>query len=363
MSRNMTGMEQRRPIAPGRVDNGRSEWLLRSMRPAFSLRVDRRSVIVCLVVLLLIMAIGGYTLSAGASHTPLNDVVSALLGRADHRTQMLVVEWRLPRLLFAICCGIALGMGGALFQSLTRNPLGSPDIIGFAAGSYTGALLVMLVLGSVGYYAVAGGALVGGIITAGLVYLLAYRGGVEGFRLIIMGIGVSAVLGSINSYLMLRADLEDAMSAAAWGAGSLNGLGFEQFWPMLTVLLLLVPLSLMLMPGMRQLEMGDDAAMASGLRTERLRLRVVVVGVALTALVTAAAGPISFIALAAPQIARRITGASGIGLIPAALVGSLLLAGADILASSMQLPVGVITVSIGGSYLIWLLLGEYRRRK
>lgn len=356
-------MRGQTPAEEALVDNGRPQWLVRSVRAQISMRIDRRAVVVGLIVIVLILIVGGYTLSAGAAYTPLRDVVSALLGSGDRRTEMLVVEWRLPRLLFAIFCGMALGMSGAVFQSLTRNPLGSPDVIGFAAGSYTGALVVMFILGSTGYYAVAAGSLIGGILTAALVYLLAYRGGVEGFRLIIMGIGVSAVLGSVNSYLMLTADLQDAMSAAGWGAGSLNGLGFDQFWPMLTVLVLLVPFTLALGPGMRQLEMGDDAAKALGLRTERLRLSAVVLGVALTALVTAAVGPISFIALAAPQIARRLTGAPGIGLIPAALVGALLLAGADIVAISIQLPVGIITVSIGGTYLLWLLVREYRRRR
>lgn len=355
-------MRAQAPAEDALVDNGRPQWLVRSARAQISMRIDRRAVVVGLIIIALVLIIGGYTLSAGAAYTPLRDVISALLGSGDRRTEMLVVEWRLPRLLFAIFCGMALGLSGAVFQSLTRNPLGSPDVIGFAAGSYTGALVVMLILGSTGYYAVAAGSLIGGILTAALVYLLAYRGGVEGFRLIIMGIGVSAVLGSINSYLMLTADLQDAMSAAGWGAGSLNGLGFDQFWPMLTVLVLLVPFTLALGPGMRQLELGDDAAKALGLRTERLRLSAVVLGVALTALVTAAAGPISFIALAAPQIARRLTGAPGIGLIPAALVGALLLAGADIVAISLQLPVGIITVSIGGTYLLWLLVREYRRR-
>lgn len=343
------------------VENGRAEWLLRTKRPTISLRFDRRAVVVGIVLVVLTLIIGAYTLTVGASHTPLREVVSALLGEGSKRTHMLVVEWRLPRLLFAMFCGAALGISGALFQSLTRNPLGSPDVIGFAAGSYTGALLVMLVAGSTGYYMVAAGSLIGGIVTAALVYLLAYRRGVEGFRLIIMGIGVSAVLGSVNSYLMLKAKLEDAMSAAAWGSGSLNGLGFEQFWPMLTVLVLLVPFALALGPGMRQLEMGDDAAKALGLRTERLRLGVVVIGVALTALVTAAAGPISFIALAAPQIAKRLTGSAGIGMIPAALVGALLLVGADVVANLIALPVGIITVSIGGTYLVWLLVREWRR--
>ncbi|MFK0240190.1 FecCD family ABC transporter permease [Microbacterium sp. NPDC090281] len=360
----------RSPIAPERslpveslVGNGRPEWLLRSSRPPISLPIDRRTVLVGVVVIILVLVIGAYTLTAGAAHTPLTDVVSALFGNADRRTEMLVIEWRLPRLLFAICCGVGLGMSGAIFQSLTRNPLGSPDVIGFAAGSYTGALIVMLVVGSAGYYAVAAGSLVGGMLTAALVYLLAYRDGVDGFRLIIIGIGISAVLGSINSYLMLQADLEDAMSAAAWGAGSLNGLGFDQFWPMLTVLALLMPFTVALGPGMRELELGDDTAKALGTSVEKLRLAAVVLGVALTALVTAAAGPISFIALAAPQIARRLTGAPGIGLMPAALVGALLLVGADAVAIAIQLPVGIVTVSIGGAYLLWLLIREYRRRR
>ncbi len=355
--------EQTLPTRSAPLEEGRPQWLLRSSRPQISLKFDRRAFVVGLIVIALVLVIGAFTLTAGASRTSLTDVVTALLGQADRRTEMLVMEWRLPRLLFAIFCGVALGMSGALFQSLTRNPLGSPDVIGFAAGSYTGALLVMLVAGGTGYYVVAAGSLIGGIATAALVYLLAYRRGVEGFRLIIMGIGVSAVLGSVNSYLMLRANLEDAMSAAAWGSGSLNGLGFDQFWPMIVFLVLLALIALALGPGMRQLEMGDDAAKALGLRTERLRLSVVVVGVALTALVTAAAGPISFIALAAPQIARRLTGASGIGMIPAALVGALLLTSADVVANSIQLPVGIITVSIGGTYLVWLLVQEYRRKK
>lgn len=344
------------------VDNGRRQWVVRVARPAISLRIDRRAAVAGLVIFALVIGVGIYTLSTGASATPIRDVFSALWGHGDERTRMLVVEWRLPRLLFAVFCGVALGMSGALFQSLTRNPLGSPDVIGFSAGSYTGALIVMLVAGSVAYRDIAAGALVGGILTAALVYGLSYRGGVEGFRLIIMGIGVSAVLGSVNSYLMLKADLPDAMVAAAWGAGSLNGLGFDQFWPMVVILALLVPFTLVLAPGMRQLEMGDDAAKALGLRTEPSRLGAVVVGVALTALVTAAAGPISFIALAAPQIARRITGAPGVGLIPAAVVGALLLAGADVIAIAAKLPVGIITVSIGGSYLLWLLIGEYRKQ-
>lgn len=339
---------------------GPSSWLLRSRRPRFSLRIDRRSTFAGLLLAALTVGFGVVALSTGTSTTPLGDVLAALTGAGDDRTRMLVVEWRLPRLLFAVVCGAALGMSGAVFQSLTRNPLGSPDVIGFSAGSYFGALIVMLYFGSLRYYDIAAGALVGGILTAVVVYALSFRRGVQGFRLIIMGIGVTAVLGSVNSYLLLTSDLKDAMVAASWGAGSLSALGFDQFWPMFTVFVVLVPLTLAVGPGLRQLELGDDAARALGIRAERVRLAAIVLGVALTALVTAAAGPISFIALAAPQIAKRITRSSGIGLVPAMVTGALLLVVADLLALRIELPVGTVTVSIGGGYLLWLLLREFK---
>lgn len=344
------------------TENRPATWVLRSRRPALSLRIDRRSVLACAWLLVVLVVAGFAALSNGTSPTSPAEVFSALSGSAEGRVHTLVIEWRLPRLLLAIVCGAALGMSGAVFQSLTRNPLGSPDVIGFSAGSYTGALVVMLFIGSARYFDIAVAALLGGIVTAVIVYALSYRGGVQGFRLIIMGIGVTAMLGSVNSYLMLSADLKDALVAAAWGAGSLNALGFAQFWPLLATFAVMAPLTLALGPGLRQLELGDDTASALGLRVERVRLLAMVLGVALTALVTAAVGPIAFIALAAPQIAKRLTRASGIGLLPAALTGAVLLVAADLLAVQLVLPVGIVTVSIGGSYLLWQLIREFKER-
>src|SRR5690606_10481901 len=187
---------------------------------------------------------------------PLPDVVRALLGQAEGRIHMVVVEWRLPRTALALILGAALGISGAIFQSLTRNPLGSPDIIGFDAGAYTGALIVITLLGG-GYVAVAGGALAGGLVTAALVYVLAYRRGVQGFRLIIVGIGVAAMLTALNTWLLLRAQLEVAMSAAMWGAGSLNGMSLERLGYAALILLVLIPLALVMSRAMSQLELGD----------------------------------------------------------------------------------------------------------
>lgn len=295
------------------------------------------------------------------------DVLRTFVGKLEtnHREmiQMIVLEWRLPRVVLAFFLGAALGMSGAIFQSLTRNPLGSPDVIGFSAGSYTGALLVILLF-SGGYYETALGALIGGIATAAAVYLLAWRNGVQGFRLIIVGIGVAAMLGAFNAWMIRAADLQVPMSAAIWGAGSLNGLGFEQLLPVLLTLAVTMPATLGLSRPLRQLEMGDDIAHASGVEADRARLLLILLGVALTAIVTAAAGPIAFIALAAPQITRRLLASADAAMISSALMGGFLLLIADWTAQhafAVQLPVGVMTVSIGGLYFLWLLFREGRK--
>ena len=349
---------------PKGIDFGRPIRALRWFGDAVSHRLDLRTLGVCLALLGVAIAVALLTLASGEYQVALPDVIGALLGQAEGRIHMVVVEWRLPRTALALVLGAALGMGGAIFQSLTRNPLGSPDIIGFDAGSYTGALVVIIVMQG-GYYAIAGGALTGGLLTALLVYLLAYSRGVQGFRLIIVGIGVSAMLNSLNTWMLLRAKLEVAMAAAIWGAGTLNGLGLDRLGPALLILAVLFPLALLMSRPMAQLELGDDAARALGVNAERTRLGLLVLGVALTATVTATVGPIGFVALSAPQLARRLTGTAGVSMLPSAAMGALLLAGADFLAqrafSPTQIPVGIVTVCLGGVYFVWLLLREARR--
>lgn len=346
-----------------RIDFGRRT---RVVRPGpWSGRIDVRTTAVCLMLAAITAAVAVLALGSGDYYVPPGQVVQALFGDVPARIHMVVVEWRLPRVLLAILLGAALGMSGAIFQSLTRNPLGSPDIIGFNSGAYTGALVVILIVGG-SYYQVGAGALLGGIATAAAVYLLAYKRGVQGFRLIIVGIGISAMLASVNTWLILKADLETAMSAAVWGAGSLGSLGWSQVGPVTILLLVLVPAILVLGRRMRMLEMGDDAAKALGVRAEPTRLGLVVLGVALTALVTAAAGPIGFVSLAAPQLARRLTRSAGVALVPAAVMGAALLTVSDVVAQRAfaphQLPVGVVTVSIGGVYFAWLLAREARKQ-
>lgn len=344
-----------------RVDFGRRTLRVRWKRLA--LRVDMRSIVVCVALVLAVFVLGVIALATGSYRLSIGQVVSALGGETG-LVHKIVVEWRLPRVAATVIFGAALGVSGAIFQSLTRNPLASPDVIGFSTGSYTGALIAIVFIDG-GYFQVAGGALLGGIATAILVYVLARRGSVQGFRLVVVGIAVSAMLASFNNWMILKAKLDVAMSAAAWGAGSLNGVSWDQVWIGGAIIAVLLVLAGLLSRPMRQMELGDDVAASHGVRTASARLGLIVVGVALTATVTAVSGPIAFIALAAPQIARRLARTAGITLAPAACVGALLLGAADIVAQHIAptpLPVGVVTVILGGGYLGWLIFIEVRRR-
>jgi iron complex transport system permease protein len=332
--------------------------------PLLGASVSRRGLAVggALAVAVLLLAV----LALGTGDYPLSipEVVSAMFATDGRFETTVVLEWRLPRVAVAIVFGAALALSGAIFQSLTRNPLGSPDIIGFATGSYTGALLVLTLVGT-SYLSVAAGAVVGGLASALVVYLLAYRRGIQGFRLIIVGIAVTAMLHSFNTWLLLRAQVEVAMAASIWGAGSISLVDWDDALPAFVSVAVLAAAVAALGRGLRQLELGDDAARAHGLRVEPTRLALLVVGVALTAVVTASSGPIAFVALAAPQIATRLVRGAGLPLVQSALTGALLLLGADYVAQHVlptAVPVGVVTVVIGGLYLIGLLVGQARKR-
>ncbi|WP_062436870.1 FecCD family ABC transporter permease [Herbidospora daliensis] len=344
------------------VDFGRRALVLR--RGRIAVRLPFRPLVVCAVLAVAIAGMAVLALMTGSYQLTPGQVLSALTGRETGIVHDVVVDWRLPRVAAALVFGAALGVSGAIFQSLLRNPLAEPGVIGFSQGSYTGALIVILLVDGT-YTQLVGGALLGGMATAVAVYVLAHRRGVQGFRLIVVGIGVSAMLESLNTWLIIKADLDEAMSAAAWGAGSLNGVSWDRVvigGACIAVLLLLAGVA---NRPMRQMELGDDAAASHGIRVAPVRLGLILVGVALTATVTAASGPIAFISLVAPQIARRLARTAGITLAPAALVGALLCLASDHLAQHVAptpLPVGVITVVLGGGYLAYLLFTEVRRR-
>ena len=326
---------------------------------------SRRLIVSILLLACASVMVALWSLCSGTVPLAPAQVLAAFTGDAPRGVALVVNEWRLPRVLMALLIGGALGVSGAIFQSLMRNPLGSPDVMGFNTGAWSGVLVAMVLYGQ-DLTAIAFAAMAGGILTSLVVWALAWRNGIKTFRLIIIGIGVRAMLIAFNTWLLIKASLETALTAGLWNAGSLNGLTWAKTWPSAPIMLLMLVCATLLVRRMRLLEMGDDSACALGVSVERSRLMLMLVAVVLTAAATALAGPISFVALVAPHIARRISGTARWGLTQAALCGALLLLAADLCAQQLfipyQLPVGVVTVSLGGIYLIVLLIKESRKR-
>ncbi|QHY94750.1 Ferric enterobactin transport system permease protein FepG [Streptomyces sp. S4.7] len=346
--------------AVGRTGRARPARAIRTPG-GLSVRMDARSALVVLLLLLGVCAMSVVLIGRGDFPMAPGDVVATLLGNGTTAQEFIVQELRLPRVLVGLLVGAALGVGGAVFQSISRNPLGSPDVIGFGQGATVGALSAIVVFQG-GSAAVAGGAVVGGLLTGTGIYLLAWKRGVHGYRLVLIGIGVAAMLTAVNHYLITKASLIDATRAVLWMTGSLDGRDWAQVWPLLAVCAVLIPSALVYGRPLRMLEMGDDAAYALGVRVERTRLVLMGAAVLLVSVATAAAGPITFVALSAPQLARRLTRSPGPNLGPAAAMGALLLLIADWTATSAfgdrQLPAGVVTGVLGGCYLLWLLVTE-----
>ncbi|MDQ0580102.1 FecCD family ABC transporter permease [Streptomyces rishiriensis] len=327
----------------------------------FSVRLEPRALIVVAALVVAALAASVVLIGTGDFPIPARDVVKTLLGEGDAGQEFIVNELRLPRVLVGLLVGASLGIGGALFQAVSRNPLGSPDVLGLGQGATAGAL-VMIVLYSGSAAQVTLGALVGGLVTGALIYVLAWKRGVHGYRLVLVGIGISAIATAVNGYLMTKADFVDAARAVVWMTGTLDGRDWKQVWPLLALVCVLVPLVLANARGLRMMEMGDDVSHALGVRVERVRLVLMVSAVLLTAAATAAAGPVSFVALTAPQLARRLTRSPGPNLVPSLCMGAALLVTADWASQRLfgdgQLPVGVVTAVLGGVYLLWLLVTE-----
>jgi iron complex transport system permease protein len=346
--------------APIAAKTGRANRAVRTPG-GLSVRLDVRALTV--VVLLLVAALAASVVLIGTGDFPITagDVLRTLVGDGNAGQEFIVNELRLPRVLVGLLVGASLGLGGALFQALSRNPLGSPDILGLGQGATAGALVV-IVLFSGSATQVTAGALVGGLGTGLAIYLLAWKRGVHGYRLVLVGIGMSAIMTAVNGYLLTKADLVDAARAVVWMTGSLSGRDWAQVWPLLALCAVLVPLVLANARGLRMMEMGDDISYALGVRVERVRLLLMLAAVLLTAAATAAAGPVSFVALTAPQLARRLTRSPGPNLLPSLCMGAALLVTADWISQRVfgadQLPVGVVTGVLGGVYLLWLLVTE-----
>lgn len=328
-----------------------------STAPLLRRRRPRRAAVVLVLTLAVAVVAALVGLTTGSFHASLGEVASALAGDADGRTTVVVMGLRVPRILAALAIGAALGLAGAVFQTLARNPLASPDIVGFSAGSATGALLGLTVIAPTA--SPAAGAWIGGLLTVVVVMAIARSVGVSRERTILAGIALSTLLAAVNDYLLTRAPLEIARNADQWLHGSLAATSMPDVGLLVGALGILGLLLLAVHRDFRTLELGDDTARSLGVRTGRVRLLLVVVAALLIGTATAVAGPIGFIALAAPQLARRTMGTSGIPLWGSAVVGAAVLLVADVIAqralAPLQIPVGLLTAVVGGAYLFWIV--------
>ena len=310
-------------------------------------------------------------LNIGRGDFPISvgEVLAVLLGGGERSQQFIVLDLRLPRSLTALLVGVALGVSGAITQTVARNPLASPDVLGVTAGASAAAVLLIVLGSGTGLLAVLGAAglpvaaLVGGVVAALLVYSLAWRRGIEGYRLVLVGVGISAVGTALTDWLLTRADITDAARATVWLTGSLNARGWEHVVPVGIALAVLLPVALLLGFGLGALQLGDDTARGLGLRVDRERGALVLVAVALAAVATACAGPVAFVALVVPQICRRLAGTERPPLIASGVYGALLLLVSDLIARTVlgvELPVGIVTAIIGAPYLLFLLIRGVR---
>ncbi|MDN4474080.1 FecCD family ABC transporter permease [Demequina zhanjiangensis] len=320
----------------------------------------RRTFAVGLVMLAALAGLFIVALTVGKSDITILDGLRAAVGiPVGAPTDFIVGQVRAPRALTAILVGAMLGLSGAILQSLTRNPLASPDFIGISAGAGTGAVLTLWLIGASSLWVVAGGAIVGALIASALILLLSWRHGIVPLRLILAGIGMGFVAQAATQYFLTRMDVHDAGNALGWLVGSTTGRTWTHVTVAAIALAVLAPLVLWNARALRTMEMGDDTARSLGISVGPARATLAVSSVLLAASAVALTGPIAFIALVAPALALRLTRNAGVTLIPSALMGAVLLLAADQLAQQMpdtlQLPVGTFTAVVGAPYLLWLV--------
>ena len=325
-------------------------------------RRARRRRTVTGILALVVVALYATSLMVGQTFYGPGEVLRVILGETVPGASFTVGELRLPRASLGLLVGLAFGLGGVTFQTMLRNPLASPDVIGISSGASAAAVIAIVVLGLDGS-SVSLVALVAALVTAGLIYGLSYRHGVAGTRLILIGIGIAAMLNSVVSYVIVRAAQWDLPMAMQWLNGSLNNASWDDVVPLALAVVAAGGLLLGLGRNLDTLRLGDDAASALGVAVERNRLLLILTAVVLIAFGTAAAGPIAFVAFLSGPIAERIVGPGGSLLVPAALLGAILVLAADLAGQFLfdaRYPAGVITGVLGAPYLIYLLIRTNR---
>ncbi|OEJ39615.1 iron ABC transporter [Streptomyces agglomeratus] len=336
-----------RPAGYALVRAGRGRFLL-----------HRRAAVVAGALALVLAGVCVAYLCVGESSVPPAEVLKVLFGQPS-ANELVVGTLRLPRMTVGLLVGAAFGVAGALIQTVARNPLASPDIIGVSQGA--SALTVgAMTFGITSYAVLPYLSVAGGVLAAALVYAFAWRGGLHATRFVLIGIGFAIALRSITHLFLTKGDYLVAQQAQIWMTGSLNGRGWDEAAPLAWVLLAMLPAVLWAARAQRSVSLDDDTATALGVRLGRVRLGLVLTGVVLASVATGTAGPVDFVALLAPQIARRMTRTAQIPLLCSALTGALVVVLADLLArrllSPTELPVGVLTAAVGAPYLIWLIV-------
>jgi iron complex transport system permease protein len=325
-------------------------------------RNSRRTRIVIPSLAIAVVGLFMASVLLGSFTVTIPDFFRLLAGADIPGATFIVMEHKLPRAVTALMIGVAFGVSGTIFQTMLRNPLASPDIIGISYGASASAVFAIVVFGAAGA-TVSIAALIGALAVAAAIYALSRRGGVAGYRLILVGIGFAAIMTALVNYLITRTDVSTAQDALVWVTGSLNSSNWSRIGILGASLVLLLPTATALSRNLRGLEMGDDAAAGLGVPVERSRLALILTGVALAAVATAAAGPVAFIAFLSGPIARRALGGKA-SLTAAAMVGALIVLAADFVAANMiddvSLPVGVITGAMGAPFLLWLLVSANR---
>lgn len=339
--------------------------------PRVSGRIPLRATAVALVAFLVLVLVFAWSIGTGDYAIPVSDVFAVLTGGGDPASQFVIQELRLPRAVVGLVVGASLGLSGALFQTFARNPLASPDMLGITDGAAVGAVFVIVMGSSGGVLAtgvsslgVTSAALLGSLLAAAGLYLFAWRQGIDGTRLVLIGIGLSAILNAVVAWLLTKATIFDLPSALVWLSGSLAGRGWHEAWPAIWALAILGPLAIALTTTLRAMQLGDDTARGLGLRLQFAQLGVLLVAVGLVAFAVSAAGPVDFVAFVVPQIALRLVGGSRPPLVSSAIFGALLVLLADTITRALlptELPVGVVTSIIGAPYLLWLLLRNNRK--
>jgi len=329
---------------------------------AAGILVRRRSVVVAAALLVVLAGAVLASLCVGSQYVAPQDVLRALSGNGTPY-DVVVRELRLPRTVLAVVAGAAFGVAGALIQSVSRNPLASPDVIGITQGAGLAAT-VALTTGAAAAV-VAPAALAGGLLAAAAVLALGARHGLAAKRFVLAGVAVAVALRALIEVVMLSADPIDGLRAQIWLIGTLAGRGWPEAGYVAAMLVVLLPVLLWAGWALDSSALDDDTARGIGLRPVARRIGFAVTGVLLAAMATAQVGAVDFVALVAPQVARRLVRAERPPLLAAALTGAVLVVLADLagrrLFAPTQLPAGVLTAAIGGPYLLFLLVRGRRK--